>query len=1529
MMMIHEPETEPAVPKTEPTNETQNPKRKRRWVRRVLIALIVIPIVLVVVVLIVGQTGALKKFVEPALESQLGVDVETRSIKLGPDGTIIIHDAVFSTDTIDNQAGELIEIERAVVNVDWGSIARGRGVQISSIEIDQPTLRVSQNSENGKVNLAQLAFKSDGGGGPTPSIELKNGIIEIGEHNADSYTLLKRLSMEGRIDPAQNGGVSKFAFLALPVEPGIRGPLSFQDGGIISLTGELSDAGVNARLEGLRLQDWPGDFVPSRSREMYERLALRGELAPTLLTIDDQGQVEVVLTLDGVSLNLPFNEDGSMTEGGDLLRMRDTRGKVYFGTRGVRAELDGSIDELDYDVALDYQGLDAQSPFHAELSTGFRLDERFKPAKFLPENVISKLERFENPRADVQATVRVQRDAGAPVRVSGRATLSNGSAIYKKFRYPFHDLEGAVSFDPDKLVVESITGIGPTGATLKADGLFSPLGEQSVVTLNLEVNAVPIDHHLLAAMDDEQRELISALFNREDYENLINEGLLMSNEDRSSLIADRDELQRRMDGWVDAIDGGQAEKDTIATQIYNIDRELQAPEFAFGGSANVDVVLRRHPERPEDDRWTTDVVVNLPKAGMIPGHFPLPIVARGIEITITEDKVELTGGEYEGINGGTATVSAFIDRTRPDTKPVVRISANEIPIDPRLVAAIPGYYNDQGEDADDITLRRILDRMRLGGVVDCNAVIGPRSDNRMGFDVESTITQGTARPIYQGFNDPDDPLSVQLGADPLALDNLYGTVYVTEELIIVDLSAMLSSPELPLAPTPVSVLTQLTLPTKTRGDNGMRRSDGLLPIEFGPPTPGPELYAYARIDGLDFAMPLQHAVAVVSPRIARDLLAYEQEFNPDGVVAIDARLEGFVGGAITSTFSIDRVESLAFDYDDTRYELGASWGLASLTLSHAPSLSFDGFLIPISTDGRDAGSLNIHGDLPLTRPGQVVELESSPPVQLRYTDATLESPLSRLVIDRFGSERAQEWVRANQLRGEFDLDVTLIPERGMHRIAEDAPPVGVLPMAIHGELLPQTLSLTMNDREALFESIEGVLRFEGYEGRFDNIHATSDDSSISVDGPWTLRTGEGLGMNLRVDASGSLLDGPARAVLPEPVNRVIDQLEIQTEGGVAINDMRIVTDGWGKPGGYYDIRGEAQINQGSALIGLPLTGIQGTLGYAVRGTNERLGYDLSLDASRLRAGLLRVYDTKVEIIGDANNPGVVLIPEIVAGMHGGRIAGSAQILPSEDGDVAQYWMEMHASGVRAAPVFDDLLLPPEGLVGPPLPGQTAVLSGWSKADDLSRGSMLGDLTLTGPVGVPDMRAGRGNVEIKGGSVLALPGFINLIEASNLSFPSGATIDLARADFYIDGQTLAFEQLSASSKRIEILGYGTLAWESRALDLRFSSRAINPIPVVSSLLESLRDELITISVTGTLAEPVYSPNQFGETRRLVNALLGKPLSEQQQRLREVESQVQRDRRRIRSSTSEKIHRPSEREAAEDEWGTQSLVPTDGM
>lgn len=1478
---------------------------------------------LVATVLVIGQTSVMKFIVEPILEDQLGVGVSTGSIKLMPTGEVVILDATCQSSTIDHRAGSLIELERATIEVNWWGIIRGSD-QVRSIFIEKPIVRVSQDIDSGVLNLAEIAFKKGSGGGSTPAMEIRNGLLQIAEHNATDYRVLRELSINGRLTEQTSDGISGFEFVALPVESSLSSNSSRRRGSI-GLTGQLSSDGVDGVLDGVRLEDWPAEIVPSRSRDIYQRLALSGELAPTRFHISNDGLIEIVLTLDGVAISLPIDESPSnlSTIGeADPLRMRQTRGVIRFGTLGLKADIHGVIDELEYDVVLDYKGLDTTSPFEAKLVTDFRLDSQFKPAKFLPENVIAKLERFERPEADVHAEVFIARSDDPndrSVKVSGVAQLSNGKAIYKKFKYPFHDLNGTIEFDPDKLVVREISGVGPDGATLLANGLFSPLGEKSVVTLDLKVQGVGIDDHLMRALNDDQKELIGALFNDEAHGHLLNEGLILTQSDADELGDLRRQTWDRLNSWVDGVDGSSEDKRALARSLSDIDLQLESPVFDFGGSANIDVQLVRHPERPSDDRWTTDVLVKLPNAGLVPGHFPLPIRARDIEIVITEKSVELKGGKYTGLQGGWASVEVNMDMTKSNSKPLIDIFAHEFPIDSRLIAAIPGYYDKQSEDPDDVSLRRILDRLRLGGTMECEAHIGPRSDGHLGYDVESTILSGTARPMKL-LNSPIESdrnyETGAMGADPLALDQLYGTIYVTEEMIIVNLDGLLSSPEQPLAPTPIDVLTQLTLPTKRRGIGGIRRVNGLLPTDDGPPLPGPQLFATAYADGVDLAMPLEHAIAVISPKLARDLLEKKEKLNPDGVLGVSAQLEGVVGGTIDSIFTIDRIDQLGFDFNGSRYRVGSSWGRSKFELTQEPRVEFDGVRVSIRSDRGDAGTLSLDGSLPLARSGRMIELTQTESLRVEYLNGLFDSPITLGVVDQLTKSGENEsWMREHKLGGRFDLDVVLSPKLGMHRTPAKNQSISFVPTLVEGSLQPKMISLEMGDESAMFNDVSGAVLFNGFEGTISNIQASDNTTTLGVDGKWALDEKSGLAVDLSINAKGDLLGGPVRAIMPNTIDRVIDRLSIKSAGPVEINDLEIHAAAIGSSEQSFRIEGAANLIDGSALIGLPITGISGDLGFRVEGTGQQVGYEVSLDASRLRAGLMRIHDAEVSIIGDADNPGVVLVPEIRAGMHGGQIAGSAQIRPGNDG-IPYYWMEVHASGVRAAPVFDDFLLPPEGLVGPPRPGFMTVLSSWSLGDDLSKGAMIADLTMTGPVDDPSKRSGRGLAQISGGSIFALPGSINLLEVSNLSLPAGSPLDLAEASFYIDGDSLAFERLSASSKRIEILGYGTMDWLTRNVDLRFRSRSVKPIPIVSELLEELRDELITVRVSGQMGKLKYSAQQFGSTIRLINAMLGAPISDQKRRLLEVEEQVEANRASLVRKERDRVHLPNKQDPSND-------------
>lgn len=82
-----------------------------------------------------------------------------------------------------------------------------------------------------------------------------------------------------------------------------------------------------------------------------------------------------------------------------------------------------------------------------------------------------------------------------------------------------------------------------------------------------------------------------------------------------------------------------------------------------------------------------------------------------------------------------------------------------------------------------------------------------------------------------------------------------------------------------------------------------------------------------------------------------------------------------------------------------------------------------------------------------------------------------------------------------------------------------------------------------------------------------------------------------------------------------------------------------------------------------------------------------------------------------------------------------------------------------------------------------------------------------------------------------------------------------------------------------------------------LDLRVRSRALNRVPVLTDVVESLRDELITTRIGGTIAEPEITPVTFEETRRVLGSLVGGGPGE---RLRLIGSSNAGVRQRIREA-----------------------------
>ncbi|HBS28946.1 MAG TPA: hypothetical protein DEB06_05735, partial [Phycisphaerales bacterium] len=188
-----------------------------------------------------------------------------------------------------------------------------------------------------------------------------------------------------------------------------------------------------------------------------------------------------------------------------------------------------------------------------------------------------------------------------------------------------------------------------------------------------------------------------------------------------------------------------------------------------------------------------------------------------------------------------------------------------------------------------------------------------------------------------------------------------------------------------------------------------------------------------------------------------------------------------------------------------------------------------------------------------------------------------------------------------------------------------------------------------------------------------------------------------------------------------------------------------------------------------------------------------------------------------------------------------------------------YALDAQAAGVDFASMLHDLT------------ASGIELSDAASFQPASRGLLDAAASVEGFIGRPDTRRGRGRLRVAGAEVLSLPGVLPLLRLSNLQLPLGERVEFASAAFFLRGPRVEFEALEAESPSVIIAGQGTITFPSAALDLRFSTRGRDTIPILSDIFKGLRDEFVTSVVRGTLANPEYSLEQWQATRRMLGTI----------------------------------------------------------
>jgi len=564
--------------------------------RRCLLWSLVIASALLGIVLALTRTGITRAIVVAQLERSLGLTVDAASAVIEPDGAILIRRAVVRIPGIPGRAGRVLEIEQGRIGVRWTDVL-GDGPVVRRIDLDSPTLRLSVETGTGRVNIEALAAALDRSPGPAeiPELVARNAIVEFDEHGPGGTQTLKRLIVDGRLvpDPRGNG------YLASVAE---RVGGGGDEGGIartpLRASGRVWDGHARFAVGAVDLSDWGPMSMPSDVRDIVEMLGLQGRVARTELSYDSERGVHAKAMLDAVAVNLPFDAEGRYTPGGDLARMHQVSGTLELSGAGVRAELDGILEDLPYRASLDYAGTSLDSPFACELVTeGFELREEPEFVPFAPPEIAEHLDDFSNPTAMVDARVSINRgparsEGPAPIEVQGYLDISHGRASFQGFPYPFEQMSGVIFFSNDRVTIK-LTGTNPTsGARIVADGVIAPPTPEAGVDLEIIAHDVPVDGVLRSALGS-----------------------------RASLL---DEI--------------------LASGVES------SASFELGGTARVTIDVQRKPGPDSDWPWTARAEFD--RLGIIPDAFPLPMTGFGIGLEIDDLGVRVQDGRFEPVNGG-------------------------------------------------------------------------------------------------------------------------------------------------------------------------------------------------------------------------------------------------------------------------------------------------------------------------------------------------------------------------------------------------------------------------------------------------------------------------------------------------------------------------------------------------------------------------------------------------------------------------------------------------------------------------------------------------------------------------------------------------------------------------------------------------------------------------------------------------------------------------------------------------------------
>jgi hypothetical protein len=1449
----------------EKTTTTIEQSRRIR-VRRARHWLIGIAVTLLVAWFLFAQSPLTPRLVLPPLARLLGVGVSADGVSIGVNG-VVAFDRLRFTVTSDGSTGPasvLAEAKRATGRLKLSSLVRGR-IRLSELVLIEPTVRVSQSTQTGKLNLSAIDTSTSGGAAGTPSsgppeigevptILVSGGAVLLGEHDDNSFTLLRRMDVDGKIEPA-SAPARGFDFHFHEVKAHDAAP----DLPALDLRGTFTSDGLALDLTGFSLESWPSKVLPGPLRTQVSALELAGRISRATLRYDFRGIPSARLDLEDVAVTLPVSADAAAgTLPGESpqsrLRMTKTSGSIELSDQGLKAKISGKIEDLPYTADLTTSSADPDGPFTLVLSSsGYELGKNPPFRRFLNDTVKERLQDFGNPTGTTTTIATITRGPkinGAPgeITTKGQLRIENGVAAFHKFPYEFRSITAVLNFTENAIEIASLRGTAASGATIFAQGTISPLTDGAEVALDIITKGVPVDEVLEAAMKPGEREAVQRMFSRPDMARLKSQGLV------SAKLGDG------------------------------------LPAFPFRGVCDITIRLTR--DLGDEGEWHQDIRVNIPRAGLIAAPFPIPAVGNNLQLLIGDDAATVVCEDLRPLSGGTASLHASVDlaelRRGGDVTPHVTIQARDVPMDALARQAILMAATRQNE-AGRARLQTILDQCHLNGVV--NADVEVSADTTAGAEPGDISVQVRADGFTASPSIDENP-----GPARLNLEDGWALLTASDREVDLAIGGQLRSSQSVASP---NAKFRLVIPQRVVDDT--------------PPRSRIDVHA----DSLALDSSIDRLVEVVSAEAAAAIADQARQRGPVGSANVAATIEiDHLGSDLQSvhdvTVVIDHFAELSI------LEMGQRIWLTPQSGALRIEQRFDtpGTRIKIqnlegrarfSSDSPASSPLHLNADLLISRDTQGKQVPTQGTLSLQASDLAFESPSIRAIASSH-APALSGIIKNFEPAGTFDLDLLADFSRSLqdHR-------------SVTGSIFPHSIAfdspLFVGKRVALSQG-GGRFDFDTRTGWFRSLSAAGSSWSGTVDGSVVFEHAPGVPrFEIQLAGTGTGTETGAipddlQALLPQAIREIVSDLSISLEPkGQFVLDKSTLnyTAGETPEARALSTSGTLRFSGGQADVGVWLKGATGSLAFAVERPrfDQPATWSVDADIAQTTAAKVALSDLRFRA-SNGSTDGDVLIPQITALCHGGRLAGAVSIVATPSLTAGQpaidrlFDVSLRAAGVHFAPVLADLKVDSAAGTDEPLantPPANGNVEGQNlaqvKDNDTTRGILDGDATIRGIIGQPLSRTGRGSATVGGGRILPSSGLMQLIRISNLQFPSDEPLDLARASWFLSGPVVNFEELSVASRSVSIVGYGTMTVPEMAIDLRFDSRSARRIPIISKVVELIRDQLITTRVRGTADNPKFEVVPIPVAGRALDTVAGRKNEQILERLRQ-EADARRNR-----------------------------------